>query len=119
MSFALDVVATVLLALGAFVGLTGALGVLRMPDFYSRLHPAGKNDSLAQVFIMLGLVSHMVGLYFRTDPPDYFSIAGVIPRLIMIGLFIFLTSPIAGHAITRAAHLDGLKIWEAEKERRD
>jgi len=107
MRLAFDVVSTVFLAMGCFIALTGAVGILRMPDFYSRLHPAGKNDSFAQFLIM-------VGLLFQVDRPEYSTIVGIAPRLVMITLFIYLTSPVAGHAVTRAAYLDGLKIWRKE-----
>ena len=110
MALVCDVAATVFLALGSFVGFTGALGILRMPDFYTRLHPSGKNDTLAQMLIM-------VGLLFQVYRTEYASITGIAPRLVMITLFIFLTSPISTHAITRAAHLDGLKIWEREESK--
>jgi multicomponent Na+:H+ antiporter subunit G len=102
-----DVVSTVFLALGCLIALTGAVGILRMPDFYSRLHPAGKNDSFAQFLIMIGLL-------FQTDRPEFASISGIAARLVMITLFIYLTSPVATHAVTRAAYLDGLKIWQRE-----
>ena len=102
-----DILSTLFLALGCFIGLTGAVGILRMPDFYTRLHPSGKNDTLAQMLVM-------VGLLFETYRPEYASIVGIAPRLVMITLFIFLTSPISTHAITRAAHLDGLKHWHKE-----
>ncbi len=107
MRLAFDIVSTAFLALGCLVALTGAVGILRMPDFYSRLHPAGKNDSFAQLLIM-------VGLLFQVDRPEFSQISGIAPRLVMITLFIFLTSPVSTHAITRAAHLDGLKIWRKE-----
>ena len=41
---ALDYVSILFLSVGAFFGLTGAVGILRMPDFYTRIHPAGKSD---------------------------------------------------------------------------
>jgi len=102
-----DIVSTVFLAAGCVVAFTGALGILRMPDFYTRLHPAGKNDSFAQFLIMIGLL-------FQAFRPEFREIVGVAPRLILITLFIYLTSPIATHAITRAAYLDGLKVWRKE-----
>lgn len=101
MRLALDIVSTGFLALGAFVALTGAVGLLRMPDFYSRVHPAGKNDSLAQALMM-------VGLLLQTGDP------GVAARLVLITVFVLLTSPVATHAVTRAAYLDGLKVWKKE-----
>ena len=56
MQLAVDLLTTVLLALGCLVALTGGIGLLRFPDFYSRLHAAGKTDSLAQVLIMVALL---------------------------------------------------------------
>ena len=105
MRLAYDILSTVFLATGCFIALTGAVGILRMPDFYSRLHPAGQNDSFSQFLIMMGLL-------FQTDRPEFSSITGIAARLVMITLFIYLTSPIPTHAVTRAAYLDGLKIWQ-------
>ena len=51
-----EIVTTILLALGCLVSMTGAYGLLRMPDFYTRLHTAGKTDSLGQFLIFLGFV---------------------------------------------------------------
>jgi multicomponent Na+:H+ antiporter subunit G len=94
--------------LGCLLALTGALGILRMPDFYSRLHPAGKTDSLAQVLIMVGLLFQC----FR-----YPTIGtGAAIRLVMITAFIFMTSPVATHAIARAAYLGGLRPWQQRNE---
>ncbi len=101
MSELLDIVTVVFLALGCFFGLTGAVGILRMPDFFTRIHPAGKSDTLAQFLIMIGL------LFQAQDPLS-------CARLVMITGFIFLTSPVAVHAITQAAHLAGLKPWRKE-----
>ncbi len=101
-------IATVFLGLGCLLAVTGALGVLRMPDFYSRLHPAGKTDSLALTLIV-------VGLLFQT--PRYPGIgSGAAIRLILIAGFIFLTSPVATHAIAKAAMLAGLRPWQKPDE---
>ncbi len=96
-----DVVTTVFLFVGVFFALTGALGVLRMPDFYSRLHPAGKSDTLAQ-----GLI--LVGLMFQADDPM------VAVKLALLTGLLFVTAPTATHAISRAAELDGLEPWTHE-----
>ena len=97
-----EIVASVLLALGVFLALTGSLGMLRMPDFYSRLHPAGKNDSLGSVFVL-------VGLAFLVDDPigDWL----VISKLVLITAFLIMSAPTATHAITKAAFLEGLQPW--------
>jgi multicomponent Na+:H+ antiporter subunit G len=104
----LDVLTTAFLAVGCVLALTGAMGILRMPDFYSRLHPAGKTDSLAQVLIM-------VGLLFQCFRYPAIGVGAAI-RLVMITGFIFMTSPVATHAIARAAYLGGLRPWQKPDE---
>ncbi|MBK8264400.1 MAG: monovalent cation/H(+) antiporter subunit G [Nannocystis sp.] len=93
-----EILTAIFLALGVLISLTGSLGLLRMPDFYTRLHTAGKSDSLAQTFILGGLI-------FVTDNWQ------VAVRLLMIILLLFFTAPTATHAITKAARLDGLEPW--------
>jgi multicomponent Na+:H+ antiporter subunit G len=97
-----EIVATVLLALGVFLALTGSLGMLRMPDFYSRLHPAGKNDSLGSVFVLSGLA------FLVTDPIGDWL---VLSKLVLIIAFLIMSAPTATHAITKAAFLEGLQPW--------
>lgn len=99
----LDVVSTVLIFLGCVLAVTSALGLLRMPDFYTRIHPAGKSDSLAQVLIVLGVI-----LQFEHQWPD-------IMKLLLVSLFLFVTTPVAAHATVRAAYLDGLEPWQAKE----
>ena len=91
-----DYVTMVMVSLGAFLALTGSLGMLRMPDFYSRLHPAGKNDSLGQLLILVGLC-FQAGHWME------------ISKLVLIAGFLVLTAPTATHAITKAAWLAGLR----------
>lgn len=93
-----EVVCTVLLALGCVVSFSGAYGVLKFPDFYARLHAAGKSDSLAQSMILLGLV-------FVT--PDVLSQI----KLLLVTFILFIAAPTSTHAITKAAQLDGLVPW--------
>lgn len=93
-----EIVTTALLALGCVVSLTGAYGLLRMPDFYSRLHTAGKTDSLGQVLIFVGLV-------FVT--PDLLTQL----KLVLVALILMIAAPTATHAITKAAHLNALRPW--------
>ncbi len=104
-----DVMTVVFLTLGCFVAFSGALGILRMPDFYTRVHAAGKNDSLAQFLFMSALL---------LQAPWYAGIGGpAAVRLALISVFIFVTAPVATHAITKAAHLDGLKPWTKPDDR--
>ena len=98
-----EIATWVLLSLGGFVALTGAIGVLRFPDFYSRLHPAGTSDTLAQFLIMVGLIPQV---------PDVQSAA----KLVLISILLFITAPTATHAISQAAHLEGLLPWTRKEK---
>ena len=93
-----EIITTILLALGCVVSLTGSYGLLRMPDFYSRLHTAGKTDSLGQVLIFLGLV---------LVTPDLLTQL----KLVLVALILMIAAPTATHAITKAAHLHHLRPW--------
>jgi multicomponent Na+:H+ antiporter subunit G len=102
MDLALDIFVVASLAAGVFFALTGAVGILRMPDFYSRLHPAGKNDSMGLFFITLGLLVETVKYEYG------YLVAG---KLLLIAVFVFVTSPVANYAVTKGAWLGGLRPW--------
>lgn len=105
MQLVLDIFTIVCLGLGCLFSLTGAVGLLRMPDFFSRLHPAGKNDTLGLAFITFGMLA-------ETLKYDYGWL--VAAKLLLILLFVWVTAPLATHAITHAAYLSGLKPWERD-----
>ena len=86
----LSIFGWILLLLGSFFCLVGSIGLIRLPDFYSRVHAAGVVDSLGAILILLGLM---------TQTQDYL----VIIKLILILLFLMLTGPTAVHALARAA----------------
>ncbi len=88
---------------GSFFCLVGALGLIRMPDFYTRMHAASVTDTLGAGLILLGLMLH-AGL----------SLVSV--KLLILGLLIFFTSPAASHALARAAMLRGLNPLLANPE---
>lgn len=99
-----DWVTISLMGVGVFFALTGAVGILRMPDFYTRLHPAGKSDTLAQGLILAG------AMFQATDPI-------VTLKLLLISLLLFVTAPTATHAITQAANKE-LEPWKRGDPRR-
>ena len=84
------------LAAGGFFCVTGALGLVRMPDFYTRMHAASVIETLGAGLILLGLVLQAG-----------FTLIAV--KLLMIGLLIFFTSPTATHALAKAAYARGVK----------
>ncbi|MFC1529479.1 monovalent cation/H(+) antiporter subunit G [Gemmatimonadota bacterium] len=91
MAAILDIISWVLLITGSFFVIIGAIGLLRLPDFYTRVHAASITDTVGAWLILLGLllqVEHtMVGI-----------------KVVFILIFLFLTSPLASHALTKAAY---------------
>ncbi|MAI13282.1 MAG: sodium:proton antiporter [Rhodospirillaceae bacterium] len=92
----LNLISAGLLAAGSIFVLIGAFGLIRLPDFYTRLHAAGITDTLGAELILLGLM-FQAGLTLVTV------------KLILISLVIFFTSPTATHAVANAARVMGLK----------
>lgn len=102
---AVDLVAAALVVAGLFWLAVGGIGIVRFPDFYTRLHPAGKADTFGATLILLGLVVHQ-GLSFLSV------------KLLLIEVFILLANPAAAHAIGRAARRAGLVPWTGQEETR-
>jgi multicomponent Na+:H+ antiporter subunit G len=96
------ILAGILLGSGCFFLLTGGLGALRFPDFLSRMHPAAKGDTLGQALVLLGLMVEL-GFVLATL------------KLLLILLFLLVTSPTATHAMARAAHLSDQTPWPDEE----
>lgn len=95
----IDVISGGLLLGGGVIGVLGSLGLLRFPDFYSRLHGAGMTDTLCALMIITGLIMQ-AGLSLLTL------------KLALILLFLLFTSPTASHALAKAALSDGLEPLE-------
>jgi len=99
----LDIASWALILLGAAFCVTGAVGLLRMPDFFTRMHAASVVDTLGAAFILLGLMLQ-----------SGFSLVTV--KLIAIGVLLFFTSPVATHALARAALARGVEPLLAQGE---
>lgn len=101
-------VVTALLVSGVFFFAIGTIGILRLPDFYSRLHATGKCDTLAA-----SLAVFAIALYNLQD----LSFASVLVswKVFAIVFFIFMASPTATHAITKAALVVGVEPWLKKK----
>lgn len=105
MSIALDAVSWICLVAGSFFCVVGALGLLRMPDFFTRMHAASVTDTAGAALILLGL-----GLQA--------GVSLVTAKLVMIGLLLFFANPTATHALAQAALARGLKpMLAGEKQR--
>lgn len=82
------------LLLGTAALLVGALGLVRLPNLFSRIHAVGMMDTAGVAFITLGMLIH-----------EGFSLVSV--KLAVVGVFLFFTSPIATHAVAQVAHRSG------------
>jgi len=89
-------VGSILCLIGGIATVIAAVGTLRFPDFYSRLHAASVTDSLGALVLLVGMSFLAPGL-------------PVVIKLILIGLFMVLTGPTSTHAIANAAYTAGLE----------
>lgn len=85
--------------IGSLMSVVSAFGIIRLPDVYTRSHAATKSSTLAVMLSLLGAF-----LYFWAHD-GFFSI-----RILLGILFVFLTAPVAGHLICRAAFRSGVKL---------
>ncbi len=98
MSGLLDALSWLLLMAGSLFVITGGIGLVRMPDFYTRLHPAGLVDTMGAALIVAGLILQAEAWQ-------------VAVKLILVLVFVFFTSPTATHAVAHAALAGGLEPW--------
>ncbi len=105
MDLVIDLLSWVFLVAGAFFMVTSGVGVLRLPDVFTRMHAAGMKDTLALALTMVGLILQA-------------GFTLITAKLLVIWLFLWFASPVAGHATARAALLGGVKpvLASAEEE---
>ncbi len=103
MSAGLDIISWVCLVAGGLFCVIGAVGMLRMPDVYTRMHAASVIETLGAGLILLGLL-FQAGLTL------------VAVKLVIIGVLIFFASPTATHALAHAAIVRGLEPLLADKK---
>ena len=94
----LEIVAAMLILIGGFLFASGTLGLIRLPDFYCRMHATGKCDTLGALFALLGLA-----LY------NGWNLVSL--KILFIVVFIFIANPTATHAIGRAALVNRVQPW--------
>jgi multicomponent Na+:H+ antiporter subunit G len=90
MTLAIDLLSGLFLLLGSFLCITGGLGLLRLPDFFSRVHAAGLTETLATPLLLFGL---MLQMDWSLD----------LLKMLMIAVLIIVTNPTATHAMAKAA----------------
>jgi multicomponent Na+:H+ antiporter subunit G len=109
----LEIIGSLLMIIGCVFSLTGSFGVLRLPDFYSRLHPAGKTDTLGQILILTGVslfAAQQVMTAVASEEADaasaWLGYANILLKVLLLSFLLLVTAPTATHAITKAARLD-------------
>ena len=86
----IEILSSILVILGSLSIIVGLLGVYRMPDFYTRLHAASVIDTLGTILILFGLIL-------------YAGLNIVSIKLLLILIFILITTPTAAHALAKSA----------------
>jgi len=95
----MEIVSGVLLLAGSLFILLSAIGVLRMPDLFTRMSATTKASTLGVGFVLIGTAL-------------FWGDLGIATRAVAIILFLFLTAPVAAHIIGRAAYFDRVPLWE-------
>jgi multicomponent Na+:H+ antiporter subunit G len=101
---AIDVISTIFLAAGSLIMITGTVGLLKFPDFYTRMHATGKCDTLGQILIIMGCMIYE-GFTFITI------------KLLLVSAFYLLAGPASTHALMKAAYVTGLPVWKKGDKR--
>jgi multicomponent Na+:H+ antiporter subunit G len=96
MSVLLDVLAWIFLMGGGFFAITGGIGALRLPDVFTRLHATGMTDTMGAALILTGLMLQV-------------SLSLTTVKLLLILVFLWLSSPVATHAVAHAAMKGGVE----------
>lgn len=104
------ILSVILIITGMFFFFTATAGLLRFPDFYSRLQATGKGDTLGSLLILSGLALYNLS--------SGISVAAVLVsiKLILIAVFIFIANPTATHALTKAGQDAGVEPWKKEEK---
>ena len=94
----MSILGTVLIVVGLFFTAFSALGLVRLPDFFTRVHAVSKNETLGITLLLLGLIAH-----------EGASLVSL--KLALIAVFVFIANPVGAHVLTRAALRSGLMPW--------
>ena len=102
MDAAREILVWILLLSGSLFAIVGGIGLIRLPDLFSRMHGSGITDTLGAGLVLAGLMLHS-GATLVT-----FKLSAVL-------FFLFVTSPTATHALARSALAEGIRPWTGEQ----
>ena len=111
MSLVFEILSVALMAFGLLLFAGGTLGLLRLPDVYTRLHMAGKLDTLGSLSLLLGLAFKVF---------QDMGMGGILVglKLLLVIIFVFLANPTATHALVDSGMRAGIAPWLKSKEER-
>ena len=105
----MSILAVIFIVAGVFFFTTSTVGLLRLPDFYTRMHATGKGDTLGSFLTLTGLALYNLDHGFTVDA------ILVSIKILFIAMFIFIANPTATHAITKSGLDCDLKPWEKKE----
>lgn len=97
-----EILTGIFLILGSFIVLLAGLGVVKMPDIYTRMSATSKASTLGVSIILI-----TTGFFFGTTE--------IITRTLLIVIFLMITAPVASHLLGKAAYLNKLPLWNRTK----
>ena len=97
-----EILAVVLILIGAALMLISAIGVVRLPDLYLRMSASTKSSTLGVIFILLASAV-------------FFAELGAVTRSLAAIVFLLITAPVAAHRMGRAAYFNGVPLWEGTR----
>ncbi|MBG9456302.1 cation:proton antiporter [Lysinibacillus sphaericus] len=89
------------ISIGVLFIVVTAIGLVRLPDLYTRAHAASKSATLGVMCVLIGVFFH----FWLIE--DHFN-----PRILLGILFLFITGPVGGHIMTRSSYIAGVKPWK-------
>lgn len=99
-----NILTVILLISAASIMMVGSIGIIRLPGFFSRLHAAGKCDTLGVILFITGMMIY-----------NGWNLISL--KLLIIFILAAMTNPVGSHALTRAAFDSGLKPWLGKKNK--
>lgn len=94
----MTILSMVLVSLGLFFLVVSAIGLVRLPDFFTRVHAVSKSETLGVTLVLLGLIVHS-------------GLTLVSLKMGLAVVFLFMTNPLGAHLLTRAAVRTGILPW--------
>jgi len=101
-----NILTVLLIVAGSFFMLVGSIGVIRLPDFFTRSHATSKSDTLGIMLIILGLMVY-----------EGFCLNSL--KLLIIFVFVAIANPVGAHALARAALSFGIKPWFKKEDKKE